>query len=220
MCGRERMVTLLVSGWWEEIKGRAVTQQDLLSTQREVWTIPYRIIPGMRENMQTIKLVAGGKVANEHNISMFIVFPLPRWTEKHFCLVPTINLLPQIIMFNLCDYAYNITLSLAIQRKGFFGEWFPHGNSSLVCILHRNHCTFICWDPADFLFTLVLVLILLFEHHDAIWGLRSLLREGVGLLRAGPGHGGLPVPRARDGGAQTYRQRISSTQWNRAGVPQ
>lgn len=38
----------------------------------------------MRENMQTIKLVAGGKVANERNISMFTVFPLLRWTEKYF----------------------------------------------------------------------------------------------------------------------------------------
>lgn len=69
---------------------------------------------------------------------------------------------------------HNITLSLAIQGKGFFRERFQHSKSGLVCTPHRNHCALLR-SSRLFLFTLVLVRILLREHLGAISGLWSLL---------------------------------------------
>lgn len=67
---------------------------------------------------------------------LFTLFPSPRQTKGQFSFC-TINLHPKLVTLSLWDY--NITLSLAIQGKGFFGEWFQHSKSGLVCIL--NHCT-------------------------------------------------------------------------------
>lgn len=99
---------------------------------------------------------------------------------------------------------HNITLSLAIQGKGFFRERFQHSKSGLVCTPHRNHCALLR-SRRLFLFTLVLVRILLREHLGAISGLWSLLGEGGGLLRIpGPDRVTCLLPEgAGNGGAGT-----------------
>lgn len=168
MDGGERMVTSLVGGWrcklrtsplwlqYKKGKRQRVTwsvTKDLLSNQGEFWTLPYPIVPGMREGSRRLSEWQDVKASKEPYLSMFTLFPLLRWPEKHF-LFGTINLYPKLALFNLWDYAYNITLSLAFQGEGFFGEWFQPSKSSLVCILHRNHCTFLCWDPANYFFSL------------------------------------------------------------------
>lgn len=159
-----------------------------------------------------IKLVAGWKGFKWALHVNIYTLSITEWTKGQFSFC-AINLHPKRVMFSLWDYAYTVTLSLAIQGNGFFGEWFQHSKSGLVCIL--NHCTLL--GSRNCFFSLFLVLILPCEHLNCIWGLWSLLREVLGFLRAGSQQRDLPTaPRAGEGGVgmTAYGWGKVSTQWS------
>ena len=148
---------------------------------------------GKRENTQMTKLVAACKGIERMLHSNVYIFLGGLRGIFLFC---TINLHPKITMFDVWDDAYNLPLSLAIRGRDFFWKGFQRSKSCLVCMQNSPYFPLLR-SSSLFPFTLILVLTLLLEHLDAIWGLRSLPGLPTCLR-----HSGLPALRASDGGAE------------------